>query len=308
VTRETAEELLAPMLQPGSKISRIRFSTKSFGVEAAEVAALAIRNVSSTLVHADMSDIIAGRPEDEALAALRIISAALSAARLRHLNLSDNALGEKGIRACAAAFQKQQALESIAFQNVGCSVHGCAAVNELLQCTGSLKRLHLLNNMSGDEGAQSIASVLARCPAMEDFKMASSRVGAEGGVALAHALTSGGSSLVSLDIHDNPMTADVAESFGAVLLRHAGLKRLNLNDTCLGDEGVKRLASALAEGVPSLEELEVELNEISEGGATPLAQALAKKSALRRLNLKENELEDDGALAIAKVERKYAFA
>lgn len=45
--------------------------------------------------------------EDEALAALRILSAALGKARLRHLNLSDNALGEKGIRACAAAFSEQ---------------------------------------------------------------------------------------------------------------------------------------------------------------------------------------------------------
>lgn len=45
--------------------------------------------------------------EDEALQALRIISAALGLAKLRRLDLSDNALGEKGIRACAAAFQEQ---------------------------------------------------------------------------------------------------------------------------------------------------------------------------------------------------------
>lgn len=43
--------------------------------------------------------------EDEALQALRVISAALSTAQLKHLNLSDNALGEKGLRAAAAAFQ-----------------------------------------------------------------------------------------------------------------------------------------------------------------------------------------------------------
>ena len=94
LTRETAEELLAPMLAPGARISKIKFSTKSFGVEAAQVAAAAIRNVSATLLDADMSDVIAGRPEDEALAALRILSEALGAARLRHLNLSDNALRE----------------------------------------------------------------------------------------------------------------------------------------------------------------------------------------------------------------------
>lgn len=41
---------------------QIRFSTKSFGVDAAEVAARAIENVAGTLVDADMSDIIAGRP------------------------------------------------------------------------------------------------------------------------------------------------------------------------------------------------------------------------------------------------------
>lgn len=140
---------------------QVRFSTKSFGLEAAEVATEALKAVAHSLTHADMSDIIAGRPvrqqhttagwtqhsaltvavcarlhcsaclveadgvvvfdrgssglvccamlccvlqEDEALQALRIISAALSTAQLKHLNLSDNALGEKGLRAAAAAF------------------------------------------------------------------------------------------------------------------------------------------------------------------------------------------------------------
>ena len=157
--------------------------------------------------------------EAEALAALRIIAGALAkAVGLRRLDLSDNALGEKGIRAAAAAFSqqvrrgggwllaagllvhrvrcllpaaclrcfpagscgplgvpylpqslhppptthpksRQAGLESIAFQNVGCSVHGCAALEELLalRCAATLRRLHLYNNMSGDEGAASIA-------------------------------------------------------------------------------------------------------------------------------------------------------
>lgn len=41
---------------------QVRFSTKSFGVEAATVAAEALRAVAGSLQHADMSDIIAGRP------------------------------------------------------------------------------------------------------------------------------------------------------------------------------------------------------------------------------------------------------
>jgi large subunit ribosomal protein L31/Ran GTPase-activating protein 1 len=47
-------------------------------------------------------------------------------------------------------------LESIAFQNVGLSVHGCEALDELMPNTASLRRLHLYNNMSGDEGASAI--------------------------------------------------------------------------------------------------------------------------------------------------------
>jgi hypothetical protein len=35
------------------------------------------------------------------------MSAALSSARLKHLNLSDNALGEKGVRAAAESFVGQ---------------------------------------------------------------------------------------------------------------------------------------------------------------------------------------------------------
>jgi phage tail tube protein FII len=50
----------------------------------------------------------AGRPEDSALEALRIISEAVAAhGQLEGLNLSDNALGEKGVRAFAAGLSGQ---------------------------------------------------------------------------------------------------------------------------------------------------------------------------------------------------------
>jgi hypothetical protein len=43
-------------------VLQVRFSTKSFGLEAAQVAAEALLAVAHSLTHADMSDIIAGRP------------------------------------------------------------------------------------------------------------------------------------------------------------------------------------------------------------------------------------------------------
>ena len=49
---------------------------------------------------ADISDIIAGRPEDEALRTLGIICGSLKKFDLVEVNLSDNALGAKGVEAC----------------------------------------------------------------------------------------------------------------------------------------------------------------------------------------------------------------
>lgn len=51
------------MVVPVSSVCpQVRLSTKSFGIEAATVAADALRAVAHSLEHADISDIIAGRP------------------------------------------------------------------------------------------------------------------------------------------------------------------------------------------------------------------------------------------------------
>ncbi|GAX80862.1 hypothetical protein CEUSTIGMA_g8297.t1 [Chlamydomonas eustigma] len=301
LTKESAEETLKVMLVPDASISKIKFSTKSFGRDAANVAASAIKNCSASLVDADISDMIAGRPEDEALDALRIVCEALASAGLRRLNLSDNALGEKGVRACAAAITSQAALESLALQNVGCSIHACRAVEELLQASQALKQLHLFNNMSADEGAEYIAKILSRAPLMEDFRMVSSRVGPRGGSALALGLTSG-SHLVRLDLSDNPMTAEVAPAVAECVRRQPHLKYLNLNDTSLTDQGVKLVCTALSQpgACQLLEELELALNEITHEGARSVALAVLGKPLLWRLNLRENELEDKGGVVIGR--------
>ena len=57
--------------------------------------------------------------EDEALDALRILAAALKRANLKHLNISDNALGEKGVRALADAFQHQVGPGCVGFRYSG---------------------------------------------------------------------------------------------------------------------------------------------------------------------------------------------
>lgn len=151
--------------------------------------------------------------------------------------------------------------------------------------------------MSGDEGAAHIASILDKAPAMEDFKMVYSRVGAAGGIALAKGLAAG-QSLIRLDLSGNPMTPDYAKDLGEALKQQRNLKHLNLSDTLLEDKGLETILQALGRAAPYLEELELATNEITPKGAQHLARCLMGKPGLVRLNLKENELKDKGVALV----------
>ncbi len=79
--------------------SHIRLSNKSFDTEAAAVVRdflLSLRGVTT----ADISDIIAGRPTEEALSTLCLICDGLKHFPLEEFNVSDNALGPRGIESC----------------------------------------------------------------------------------------------------------------------------------------------------------------------------------------------------------------
>ncbi len=65
-----------------------------------------------------------GTQEDEALDVLRIVSKGLTKAKLKALNISDNALGEKGVRACADVITGQ-------VRHWGCSSAGRALAGSL---------------------------------------------------------------------------------------------------------------------------------------------------------------------------------
>lgn len=56
-----------------------------------------------------------------------------------------------------------------------------------------------------------------------------------------------GRCLQRLDLSDNPMTSEVAESLADMLKGQPQLRILNLNDTSLEDDGVSTIAAALVD-------------------------------------------------------------
>ncbi|KAJ7977404.1 RAN GTPase-activating protein 2 [Quillaja saponaria] len=298
IEAEEAEELLKPLTGPNS-YTKICFSNRSFGLDAAHVAEPMLSSVKGQLTEVDLSDFIAGRPEAEALEVMNIFSSALEGCALRYLNLSNNAMGEKGVRAFELLLKSQNTLEELYLINDGISEEAAKAVCELIPSTEKLRVLHFHNNMTGDEGAIAISEIVKHSPALEDFRCSSTRVGSDGGVALAEALGTC-TRLKKLDLRDNMFGVEAGVALSKSLPSFADLTEAYLSYLNLEDHGAEALANALKESAPLLEVLELSGNDISAKGAASLAACISAKQFLSKLNLSENELKDEGAILISK--------
>ncbi|KAG8085549.1 hypothetical protein GUJ93_ZPchr0010g7400 [Zizania palustris] len=270
IEADEAKELLSPLTKPGNSYKRICFSNRSFG-----------------------------RPEDEALDVMRIFSKALEGAVLRYLNISDNALGEKGVRAFGELLKSQDNLEELYVMNDGISEEAANALSELIPSMEKLKVLHFHNNMTGDGGAMSIAEMVKRSPNLESFRCSATRIGSDGGVALAEALGTC-TLLKKLDLRDNLFGVEAGVALSKTLSKLPDLVELYLSDLNLENKGTIEIVNALKNLTPQLEVLEMAGNEINAKAAQALAECLTAMQSLKKLTLAENELKDDGAVVIAK--------
>lgn len=299
IDAEEAEELLKPLKAPGNSYKKICFSNRSFGLDAARVAEPFLVSVKDKLTDVDLSDFVAGRPEAEALEVMNIFSSALEGCKLRSLDLSNNALGEKGVRAFGALLKSQNNLEELYLMNDGISEEAALAVCELLPSTEKLRILHFHNNMTGDEGALAISEIVKHSPLLEDFRCSSTRVGSDGGVSLCDALSTC-SRIKKLDLRDNMFGVESGVALSKAIPSFADLTEVYFSYLNLEDEGTEALAIALKESAPSLEVLEMAGNDITAKAGAVLAACIAAKQFLTKLNLSENELKDEGAILIGK--------
>ncbi|KAF8050967.1 hypothetical protein N665_1844s0008 [Sinapis alba] len=297
-----ARELLKPLTDHhpnNSSYTKIRFTNRSFGSEAAKFAVSVLSSIKDQLTEVDLSDFVAGRPEAEALQVMNMFSSALEGSKLRFLDLSDNALGEKGIRAFASLIKSQRHLEELYLMNDGISEDAARAVRELLPSTRKIKVLHFHNNMTGDQGAIAIAEIVKQCPSLEDFRCSSTRIGSEGGVAIAQALASC-IHLKKLDLRDNMFGVEGGVALSKTLSVLNELTEIYMSYLNLEDEGTEALSEALTKSAPSLQVLELAGNDITVKSTGKLAACITSKQSLSKLNLSENELRDEGSILIAK--------
>lgn len=295
----SARELLSPLMEEGNSYTKICFSNRSFGIEAARVAEPILMSLKKQLVEVDLSDFIARRPEDEALEVMRVFSAALEGCELKRLNLSNNAMGEKGVRAFESLLRSQNSLEELYLMNDRISEEAAKALCEMIPSAEKLKVLHFHNNMTGDEGAVALSELLMRSPRLEDFRCSSARVGIAGGITMSESLETC-TGLKKLDLRDNLFGFEAGIVLSRTLEKLPGITELYLSYLNLEDEGSTAIFDALKQSVPCLEVLEIAGNEITEKSAFSVADFLSSKEFLKKINLSENELRDEGAVLIGR--------
>eukprot|EP00567_Pseudictyota_dubia_P009255 CAMPEP_0197436078 /NCGR_PEP_ID=MMETSP1175-20131217/3550_1 /TAXON_ID=1003142 /ORGANISM="Triceratium dubium, Strain CCMP147" /LENGTH=570 /DNA_ID=CAMNT_0042965267 /DNA_START=202 /DNA_END=1914 /DNA_ORIENTATION=+ len=284
----------------------------------------------------DMSDVIASRPEDEGLQVLRVLSSAFAHSKLVEVNLSDNAMGSKGVSACSAVLDGQSdSLERLSLCNNGLSAEAMDEVADILTGMNGqggegteddalatdgagvicerLTKLHFFNNMSGDGGCHSFARILNRCsnPTLRDIRFSSTRASDEGSAVVAAALDAAGANLAKLerlDLCDNTFKSSSTAALFRVLNRTTRLRYLDLRDCSLDDEdvdgdggGCGKVCHALFGASPPLEHLDLSGNGMTAKGAGAVADLVEDAGGtLKCLFVEENELTSVGVKKIAR--------
>lgn len=292
VNEEKVEALLSSISVTNP--SHIRLSNKSFDNAAAHKIATYLSSLSGVEV-ADISDIIAGRPEEEALQTLRIVSSSLKSFALVEVDVSDNAMGAKGVEACRDILCGK-AIQRLFMCNDGLSAEACRLVADILLENGCppLQLLNFYNNMSGSAGAIAVGDIVRACPDLKNFRFSATRSGAEGCLAIAQALASV-TSLRVVDLSDNNFGDEAAESLAESLKLQINLERLNLRDDSLGQKGILKIFKTLKETVFSnLVFLDLSGNEIDSEVMENFSSSFVSLSSLETLLIDDNEFGTDG--------------
>jgi len=167
--------------------------------------------------------------------------------------------------------------------------------------TGSLKRIHFHNNMSGNGGAVALANMLKNAAMLTDVRMSSSRVRPDGGCELIKSIGTHTHFLTKLNLGDSMFGESGAQALTETLPKLLNLEELVLRDTGLEEEGLEALLVCLGnpEVVPNLKLLDLSILEVGcDENAQRVGAICSLRKHLNHLKLEENELETSGALKL----------
>lgn len=287
------------------KLSELNLGSTKITGESAETISEALSKFEITDL--DLSYNLSADSDNQAKIALAIASK-LEQSKLTSLNLSSCDIAKKGTKAIFDALSKSN-LTHLNLAYCYCDTEGLTSLSEALP-KSKLANLNLSSCRTNDNGApiddedfrlkdedvRLIAQKLKQSPQLKRLSLANTQITNQGVQYIAEKLKS--SRLTHLDLSeceniDATGVQDLADN-----LEHSSLVSLILREVEMGDEGTKAIAEKMRHS--KLIYLDLSSCQISEEGAQAIANNL-EHSSLNSLILHGNEeIADDGAIAIAE--------
>ncbi|XP_012625017.1 ribonuclease inhibitor isoform X2 [Microcebus murinus] len=187
---------------------------------------------------------------------------------LRELHLSDNPLGDGGLRLlCEGLLDPRCYLERLQLEYCNLTAASCEPLASVLRAKPDFKELMLSNNDIGEAGVRVV------CQGLKDSAC----------------------QLESLKLESCGVTAANCRDLCGILASKASLKELDLGSNQLGDAGLAELCPGLLQPSSRLRTLWLWECGITAEGCRELCRVLRAKESLKELSLAGNELGDAGA-------------
>uniref|UniRef100_A0A673TGS6 Ribonuclease/angiogenin inhibitor 1 n=1 Tax=Suricata suricatta TaxID=37032 RepID=A0A673TGS6_SURSU len=191
-----------------------------------------------------------------------------SLSTLRELQLSDNVLGDAGLRLlCKGLVDPQCHLERLQLEYCNLTAASCEPLAAALRAQRHIKELAVSNNDIGEAGVR----------------------------ALCQGLVDSACQLETLKLENCGLTSASCKDLCGVVASKASLQELDLGDNKLGDQGIATLCPVLLHPSSRLRVLWLWDCDITTAGCRDLCQVLRAKESLKELSLAGNALGDEGA-------------
>uniref|UniRef100_A0A672RM67 Ran-GTPase activating protein 1 C-terminal domain-containing protein n=1 Tax=Sinocyclocheilus grahami TaxID=75366 RepID=A0A672RM67_SINGR len=282
-------EKMVKAIEEFDGLRALRLEGNTIGVEAAQTIAKALEK-KSDLQCCHWSDMFTGRLRAEIPPALVSLGNALitAGARLKVLDLSDNAFGPDGVKGIEKLL-KSTACHTL--QELG--RHCCILAAALTMChkessaLGAPLQLKVFiagRNRLENDGATALAQAFQLIGSLEEVHMPQNGINHPGVTALATAMQHN-PQLRVLNLNDNTFTKRGAIAMAQALKHLRNVQVINFGDCLVRSEGASAIAETLREGLPILKELNLSFGEITEGAALEVARSVQHKDQFEKLDL-----------------------
>ncbi|XP_020485220.2 NACHT, LRR and PYD domains-containing protein 3 [Labrus bergylta] len=250
------------------------------------------------------------------------------------LNLRWNAIGDQGLMKLCKALQSPHCkLQQLVLQANELTVTSMEALSAAL-CSGQseMRKVDLTNNTIGDAGVEALCKSLqhplcklqslnffdsqltgACCShlmealmsencSLTELELTVNDLGQEGALLLCKAFSKPGCPIETLGLKRCELTELVFKDLGSVLTSGTSkLKSLVVGINKVGDRGVKHLLDAVAHPNCLLEELDVEMTDLTDACVEDVCAAIRASKTLKSLELRNNSLTDASVPALVQV-------